>query len=323
MGPGQGAPGAAQGGGQGPGRAELPQNVRIPPQANVVSRQGDRVIVEQGDRVMVRKNDIARLGFRARNIIERPRDNGMYEVTVVLADGSQVVTIYNSWGDIVYRVRILPNRREVVLVNALYAPTYVERDPGYYDATLPPLVVPIPQDQYIVETDWASPADIRAALIAPPVEPINQVYSVDEVRENVRLRDMVPRVDIDTITFEFGSADIGPSQIANLGAIGMAIQDIIRQNPSEVYLIEGHTDAVGSDEDNLVLSDRRAESVALALSSNWQIPAENLVTQGYGEQYLKVQTDGPEEQNRRVTVRRITPLVQSDQQGQQPMQQPQ
>ena len=38
------------------------------------------------------------------------------------------------------------------------------------------------------------------------------------------------------------------------------------------------------------------------------MPPENLVTQGYGEQYLKVDTQGPEE-NRRVAVRRITPLI--------------
>ncbi len=39
------------------------------------------------------------------------------------------------------------------------------------------------------------------------------------------------------------------------------------------------------------------------------IPPENLTTQGYGERYLKVQTLGPNQENRRVTIRRITPLV--------------
>ena len=32
------------------------------------------------------------------------------------------------------------------------------------------------------------------------------------------------------------------------------------------------------------------------------MPAENLVTQGYGEQYLKVDTQGRERLNRRVSV---------------------
>jgi len=53
-------------------------------------------------------------------------------------------------------------------------------------------------------------------------------------------------------------------------------------------MVEGHTDAVGQDVDNLSLSDRRAEAVAVALTEQFQVPAENLVTQGYGEQYLKV-----------------------------------
>ena len=38
----------------------------------------------------------------------------------------------------------------------------------------------------------------------------------------------------------------------------------------------------------------------MALSQNFDIPPENLVTEGYGEQYLKVDTDGPERQNRRA-----------------------
>ena len=39
------------------------------------------------------------------------------------------------------------------------------------------------------------------------------------------------------------------------------------------------------------------------------MPPENLVTQGYGEQNLKVQTQEASRANRRVSVRRITPLI--------------
>ena len=35
----------------------------------------------------------------------------------------------------------------------------------------------------------------------------------------------------------------------------------------------------------------------------------DLVTQGYGEQYLKIDTEERERENRRVAIRRITPLV--------------
>lgn len=74
-------------------------------------------------------------------------------------------------------------------------------------------------------------------------------------------------------------------------------------------MIEGYTDAVGSSAENLALSDRRAESVALALTEYYQVPPENMVVQGYGEQFLLVPTDGAERENRRVAVRRITDLL--------------
>jgi outer membrane protein OmpA-like peptidoglycan-associated protein len=52
--------------------------------------------------------------------------------------------------------------------------------------------------------------------------------------------------------------------------------------------------------------------VATVLSERFQIPAENLTTQGYGEQYLKINTQAPERENRRVTLRRITPLLRGE-----------
>lgn len=36
--------------------------------------------------------------------------------------------------------------------------------------------------------------------------------------------------------------------------------DVIEQNPDEIFLVEGHTGAVGSDVMNLGLYDRRAEA---------------------------------------------------------------
>ena len=95
-------------------------------------------------------------------------------------------------------------------------------------------------------------------------------------------------------------------------ALAEALNRAIQRNPREVFLIEGYTDAVGSDVDNLSLSDRRAESMAVALTEQFQVPAENLSTQGYGKQFLKVPASGPERANRRVAIRRITPLVDPD-----------
>jgi len=66
---------------------------------------------------------------------------------------------------------------------------------------------------------------------------------------------------------------------------------------------------VGSAASNLSLSDRRAESLALALTEYFDIPPENLVIQGYGESELKIESQDDERANRRVVVRLITPLM--------------
>ena len=99
------------------------------------------------------------------------------------------------------------------------------------------------------------------------------------------------------------------NQASTLRKVAEAMNDILDKDPGETFLIEGHTDAVGSDKSNLVLSDERAESVASLLTEVYGVPPENLQTQGYGERFLKVKTADAEQQNRRVTIRRVTTLV--------------
>ena len=170
-------------------------------------------------------------------------------------------------------------------------------------------MIAIPREKYIVEYDRASDDDLYEALAAPPIERLERTYSLEEIRYSEPLRARVRRVDLDTVTFDFGSFAVAPTQLPSLERIARAIGRAIDGNPTEVFLIEGHTDAVGTQDDNLSLSDRRAEAVARVLVQNFNIPSENLVTQGYGEQFLKIPTSEAERANRRVAVRRITPLL--------------
>ncbi|MDB5594836.1 MAG: hypothetical protein JWM36_1797 [Hyphomicrobiales bacterium] len=275
------------------------------------TRENDnRVIIREGDREIIRHDETERLRRGARNVDIVDRPNGRREVVVVRPDGDRIVTLVDQDGNLLRRTRRGRDGRDFVLIdnergrpsNGFYAPV-----------VLPPLRLDIPRDRYIVEAEDSSYDVIEETLLAAPVERVERAYSLDEVRTNQRLREKVRRVDIDTITFPTGSAEIAPNEAARLDTIARAINGVIAKNPNEVFLVEGHTDAVGSDQENLTLSDRRAESVAAVLSERYQIPPENLVTQGYGEQYLKVQSQGPEQQNRRVTLRRITPLLQESQ----------
>ena len=174
---------------------------------------------------------------------------------------------------------------------------------------MPPPIIRIPYDRYIVEADVAPPDLIYETLDAPPVDRIDRCYSLDEIRYSEPLRARMPRVDIDTVNFETGSWEIAPDQMDRLAFVAQGMMRTLQRNPGEVFLVEGYTDAVGNDVDNLSLSDRRAESAATLLTQQFGVPAENLTSQGYGAQYLKEQTDGPSRINRRVTVRRITPLL--------------
>jgi OOP family OmpA-OmpF porin len=275
-----------------------------------IIREPDRTIIFEAGRPIIRHNEIDRFRYGARDVrIERRgRDN----VTVVVRpNGDRILTVVDDDGYLIRRSRILPNGREIVIIDnrPRGARAGIVIGPAGFFVDLPPPVVRIPRERYIVESAHANPALIYDTLVAPPVDRIERAYSLDEIRYSAPLRDRMPRIDLDTVTFESGSWELAPAQIERLAAIADGLNRAIARNPREVFLIEGHTDAVGSDVDNLSLSDRRAESVALVLTQQFNVPPENLSTQGYGEQYPKVPTDGPEGANRRVSVRRITPLL--------------
>ena len=63
-----------------------------------------------------------------------------------------------------------------------------------------------------------------------------------------------------------------------------AVAGILRANPQVTEIrIEGHTDDVGKDADNMDLSKRRAKSVKKFLVDKEKIDAKRLVDAGYGE----------------------------------------
>ncbi len=285
----------------------------------IIEEPGNRTIVRQGNEVIIRSDETERFRRTYRDAdIRVERRGSNEEVTIVRRpDGSEILTVRDEDGNLIRRVRREPAGREVVLIENRRGG--IERRPGYgymeeEVIRLPPPNVRIPRERYIVETERASRADIVEAFTAPPVERVERAYTLDEIRRSQPLRQRMPRVDLDTITFEFGSWELPADQIDQLRVIAEGLREAISRNPNEIFLVEGHTDAVGADEDNLTLSDRRAETIATILTQRFQIPAENLTTQGYGEQYLKVATEAPEQQNRRVTLRRITPLLQGQNQ---------
>ncbi len=266
-----------------------------------------RIIVKRDDQLVIRGVDDNRRSLRhARDVIVEDLPRGRTRTTIIKPDGTRVITVRDRYGDIVFRFRRYPNGREVVLIDNRLR----DRGPSFsVSLNLPRLIVPIPRSEYIVELERADRRQLRETLIAPPVEPVERVYTLEEIRENQRVRDKVRSVNLNNVLFNVNSARISQSQVLALAEIGYAMEEVLIDNPDAMFFIEGHADAPGSSEHNLELSDRRAESVAIVLSENFDIPPENLITQGYGEELLLIPVPYSEPRNRRVTVRPITDLV--------------
>ncbi|MGF7162675.1 outer membrane protein OmpA-like peptidoglycan-associated protein [Rhodoligotrophos appendicifer] len=183
---------------------------------------------------------------------------------------------------------------------------YRDRETVIY---IEPGVVFVPQP-YISIAEY--PEDVvYGQLSAPPLQPLppQQTYTPQQVMEQPEIRELMPAIDLDIINFGFNEAFVRPEEIEKLDTLGQSIEEMLAKNPQETFLIEGHTDAVGSDAANLELSRKRAEAVKQALVEYYVIEPDSLQTVGYGKRYLKIPTPEPEQENRRVSVRRITPLI--------------
>ncbi|MHA1549371.1 MAG: OmpA family protein [Alphaproteobacteria bacterium] len=273
----------------------------------VVETEDNRIIVRRGSQLEVRHDDTARLESGGARRLQQVNPDGTTTTTIVRRNGTRIVTVRDDNGEIIERSRHRRNGAvEFLIGGAAQQPAAPVFD---LHISLPQLEISIPQRDYVVESESASDRQLEQALIAPPVEQVERSYSLREIRRSGRLRNKLRRIDIDTVTFEFGSAAVPRDQIRRMERIGRVLSRTLARNPEEVFLIEGHTDAVGADLSNLALSDRRADAVAQILTFYFSVPSENLITQGYGEQFLKIPTAGPERENRRVTLRRITPLL--------------
>ncbi|MDE3079587.1 MAG: OmpA family protein, partial [Paracoccaceae bacterium] len=265
----------------------------------VVSNSGDRVVVREPDgRYGVMHDDNALVRRPGSTVYTRNYNDGSVLSRVVLADGTVIITVLDADGRVLRRSVQHPDERPVML----------------YDDTRPERVfVPdsIPREAPVIITydRQTTPEALVQGFETRPPHAYARTFSLRQVRDLREVRNLVPAINLSALTFDTGSSAIQPEQAQALADLGSAMARLIARNPSEVFLIEGHTDAVGDVASNLALSDARAESVALALTEGFGVPPENMVTQGYGKSDLAVQTEGPSQANRRVVVRRITSLL--------------
>jgi len=104
----------------------------------------------------------------------------------------------------------------------------------------------------------------------------------------------------DNILFDFNSAALQPQYHAELDKVG----GYLRDNPNSYAVLAGFTDSVGSEEYNLGLSHRRAESAAAYLMNNANVDEDRIVLQWFGKLNPVAGNDTAEgrSMNRRVEI---------------------
>ncbi len=177
---------------------------------------------------------------------------------------------------------------------------------GLVDAELPDGVsASIDGDVVTLTGDVASQADADAAVAAAEgVEGVGSVVNELTVTEADADADAdtdadaaAPLDDLGDITFNYNSAQLtaeGEAVVAKWAAY-------LEENADTNVQIVGHTDSDGAEDDNVRLSQRRAESVKASLEAKG-IAADRMTTDGKGEASPKVENDSEANKaiNRRI-----------------------
>jgi outer membrane protein OmpA-like peptidoglycan-associated protein len=122
----------------------------------------------------------------------------------------------------------------------------------------------------------SAPAPARPAELPPPAEaPVSFAGS-----KTAALADLaeVGRVVLGDLTFASGSADLDDTVFASLKALASLLAD----NQSWQIALVGHTDATGSADANLLISQRRAEAVKERLVMSYETDGSRIEAAGAG-----------------------------------------
>ena len=128
---------------------------------------------------------------------------------------------------------------------------------------------------------------------------IENLFERDEARVSREGNELVLRLV--GLVFESGSAEIAPEHRGLLQKVAQAAAVF----PRSQIVVEGHTDAYGSDDTNMTLSRERADAVRDYLADELGIPSFRTTAEGYGETQPIANNETPQgrERNRRIDVR--------------------
>jgi outer membrane protein OmpA-like peptidoglycan-associated protein len=157
--------------------------------------------------------------------------------------------------------------------------------------TPPPSASPDPAPRGTAASEQPAQVALPSPTAAPEIKPDDAVKRAEQKQ--------APSIDLE-VFFDYKSADITPRASEALTPLGRALSDARLAGDSVV--IAGHSDAKGSAEYNLALSQKRAESVRQFLITNFGIDGAKLVAIGMGLKHLKNAKNPLAAENRRVQI---------------------
>ncbi len=171
------------------------------------------------------------------------------------------------------------------------------------DALTPPPAVLAPaadapaaaDDEMQVQGEGTRLRSIRVRRDTPSAQAVERIAAAPPPKTSASL----------LITFVTNSAELTERARASLDIVGRALQS--DRLAAFRFAIEGHADPRGNHDDNLRLSQQRAESVVAYLEQQHRIARERLQPLGKGDSELMntQRPDAPE--NRRVTIVTLKP----------------
>lgn len=192
---------------------------------------------------------------------------------------------------------------EAINVNPMFPAHGVTEGSRKYQGFELKLTLGIPFDVFKKTETQTTLVYVREPVVndyKPVPVPDKACYSLDEIVDLMsRGEDVYGKticaIDED-INFEFGKSSISPASYAYLKRLA---QTLIRTNAH--IIVKGHTDNIGSEESNLLLSKNRAENVVRFLLKQG-VPASRLSMEYYGmsRPIDTNETEAGRAQNRRV-----------------------
>jgi outer membrane protein OmpA-like peptidoglycan-associated protein len=166
-----------------------------------------------------------------------------------------------------------------------------------------------PQDELAIRN--LQTAKEKLQLTGAPEKKSDQVIAAKEIMDKLdQVKTMgvggvgqaQSRIAFKNILFDFNSERLKKESFPQLDEIGKALSTLVKQKMR--FIIEGHTDSIGGDDFNQILSEKRADTVKEYLVKHYRISQDSLRVMGFGKT-RPVDTNSTEEgrqNNRRVEV---------------------